>query len=201
LARDPANCGACGRVCGQGTTCAAGQCVPVQCPPDTRNGCSGTATCYSYDNTYSTEGLCCAHGQTAYCCADSLLGTNDGSAGCCTEGVDCNCPNTPLGAVIASPSLDCCDPANATNPVCQDNGQPLVGYQCCGWSRGGDAKFGIDYIPQGEPCNPDWRCQYGFCRDGICGCGLTGDACDTTDHICCSGNCVNGACVCNPVGE
>jgi hypothetical protein len=151
------------------------------------------ATCVSYDNTYTTEGTCCMHGN-AFCCTDSKPGANDGLAGCCPAGADCRCPEEAAGGAFAGSSLDCCDPANADNPDCQADGKPLVGDRCCRWPKGGDATVVVDYIPTGKPCDDTWPCQHGVCRDGLGSCGLAGDTCGDGVHVCCRGDCVDGTC-------
>lgn len=72
---DPANCGACGRVCAQGETCAAGSC---RCP-DGRGSCGGA--CVDLDSDPANCGSC------GEACPAALLCTkpSDGTARCAEE--------------------------------------------------------------------------------------------------------------------
>jgi hypothetical protein len=116
--RDPDNCGSCGHACDtyRGQVCHHGQCI---CPDGF--GCSGSVTCSSKANTYTTVGMCCPNGmdeatsQVAECCTESALGAGDGFAHCCTPGVDCvvdqlggGCPNGGRG-VRSEPLVGCCE--------------------------------------------------------------------------------------------
>lgn len=200
LSVDIENCGACGNACDPGVGCRGGECGGPACP----GGCAeGYECCGSACVRLETDSLNCGR-----------CGRSCGPGGRCVAG-ECVTTSCSPPCDESGPRPDCCgevctnfltDPDNCglcgnrcEMPLadrcmesggvgrCSCAGRPAcgVGQQCC---SDGCRSVAVDSVNCGE-CGH--RCATGeSCRDGVCGCGLTGAPCPD-GWTCCRGECID----------
>ena len=186
---DPANCGSCGRACGQGQVCNAGSCQVLPddctagvgcgagyfCDPVSKHcspGCRLPADCPL--GATCTAGVCgCPAGQHA---CGQLCVSNSSIASC---GTSCNaCPSTVNGTTTCS--------AGACGVACasgyQQSGSACVDVNECATNNGG--------------CSANATCaNTAGSRTCTCRAGFTGDGVTCADVNECATN--NGGCAAN----
>ncbi len=187
---DPLNCGACGNICGAGTSCSEGVCVS-QCPAGTTlcggtcvdvlsdpNNCGGCGHVCG-DNQICTGGACVTctpPNQTA--CDNECVNIHTDAQNCGGCGINCNnlCPSTGQGAcsqgqscqcisggrTISSPLLPAEAPLCETQPI-QQTLAPGGTFSDCRTSAvlAKEVQNVISFCPVGGPAGLD-----GLCDDG-----------------------------------
>jgi hypothetical protein len=187
---DPLNCGACGNICGAGTSCSEGVCVS-QCPIGTTlcggtcvdllsdpNNCGGCGNVCG-DNQICTSGACVTclpPTQTA--CDNRCVNIHTDSQNCGGCGINCNflCPSTGQGTCSQGESCNCTTGLSIHAPVTLVTEAPLCEtqpiqqtlapggtYSECRTSAvlAKEVHNQISFCPSGGPAGLD-----GLCDDG-----------------------------------
>lgn len=164
VATDSANCGACGRVCPTGETCAGGACATT-----TPTGCSTNTDCPSGE-------VCVAN--TCVLCG----GTNAN----CTTGADC------CSGICGASNL-CAGAAVDAAVGCTTNAECPSGEECVDNACASPVDAGPD-ATDAMACTGGMTLCAGVCVDltsDPANCGMCGDACDVRS-TCVGGTCVAG---------
>ena len=196
---DPANCGSCGNVCGDGTCCSNGSCVSL-CGSD-RSWCNGECADLANDNT--------SCGSCGYACGDATCCNDSACASICPDG-QVWCDNRCVDLDNDSANCGACGSACGDGSCCNDGSCALLCGEGRVWCNGQCVDVQNDSAncgACGSACGDGSCCSGGacaaFCSDGLelCGsncvdfendsanCGSCGNACG--DGACCDG----GACV------
>ena len=196
VARDPANCGACGDACAAGMVCSGGSCASDCTAPETNCGgscvmvgehpahCTGCdAACPAWANGTATcsGGVCGGTCNAGFEDCDGTPGngceadlTADGNCGGC--GVTCTLPNA-----TATCSGSACEVAACDSGYGDCDGSPANG---CEEALGTDAHCS----GCGDACSGSQICLSGSCA--ACGAGCDcGTACSGTCTCACDGTC------------
>ena len=195
---DPANCGACGNTCGDGTCCSNGSCVSLcavgdlwcngQCADiqDDSNNCGGCGVICG-------DGTCCNNGTCASLCGEGRVWCDNRCVDFANDSGSCGSCGTPCA------DGTCCN-GSACVSVCPE-GQVWCGTACVDfWNDSANCGACGNACGDGTCCN-NGECE-SFCPVGqvLCGeecvdfnndsanCGACGNACG-------EGSCCNeGAC-------
>ncbi len=205
---DPANCGACGNVCSEGTFCQDGTCL-LSCD-EGQYDCFGQ--CVSLDNDNYNCGDCgdvCDEG--TYCSSGYCQSACDeGQALCSDLCVFLDWDNDNCGACGHACGEDACCLGGECTPAC-DEGQTLCGFDCA------DINNNADHCGAcGDACGDGACCQAGECVSFVCDysnepygwdlCGadcvqtsVDNDNCGECGNVCGDGTCCNSKGGCDPV--
>jgi hypothetical protein len=230
LTNDPANCGACGKVCGNNHICSTGNCT-LNCPSNTTACTSGDVCismgecCTKADCTVTNAdcptpgGQCaCAMGTTLCTANNTCIPSNTccSSADCTIVGEQCSGP----GGTCACPGgFQACPASNSCIPMaacCTSNDCTVTGETCSG--PGGQCSCQPSYklCPQGNECIPqNTCCTNADCNvagqtcpgfGGTCGCPLGDKICPASNTCipigsCCDNtDCTVGGETCSGIG-
>jgi len=195
---DPANCGACGNTCGDGTCCSNGSCVSLcatgdlwcdgQCADiqDDSNNCGGCGIICG-------DGTCCNNGSCESLCGESQVWCDNLCVDFQNDSGSCGSCGTPCG------DGTCCD-GGACVSVCPE-GQVWCGTACVDfWNDSANCGACGNTCGEGTCCN-NGACE-SFCPEGQVLCGtqcvdLNNDStsCGACGNTCGEGSCCNnGAC-------
>lgn len=190
---DPNNCGACGRVCGNGGSCVGGAC---QCA-GRFNLCLGV--CVDLLTDAQSCGACGRRCGTGQSCSEGECRCPQGQLFCngiCINMSTANCGSCgfrcPRGDLCVNGTCGC--PGGGGHIIC-DN------FQCTDWMNDNNNCGGC-----GLRCEPGSTCQMGACscRDGGTRCGgecvdirTNDNHCGQCNRHCGNGTCVGGVCQCN----
>ncbi|HUQ07044.1 MAG TPA: hypothetical protein VM261_31345 [Kofleriaceae bacterium] len=180
LARDPLNCGACGRSCDAGRICDRGQCA---CPSGSGD-CAVTGVCAPLLSDKANCGACGnACGDDApFCVAGVCLRTCEtfDLTDCGGRCVDVRFADADCGAcgrVCGAGTTGC---VGGECQTCEQAGLADCGGECrdLDWS---ESNCGVC----GRPCSTGQACVRGVCMDGDSQCAMScGDG-----ELCCGGAC------------
>lgn len=196
---DDENCGACGRACDAGTSCAAGQCWPDECGI---TDCSPNQVCFD-DRCTGKEcvGVFCPAGQA--CHQGACIGSQCPGGACppnqyCAEGTCLD----PACAGVLCPAMHACEAGVCRNtsscatscappcPTCP-NGRGVCTdpFHCD--SRSCDAGTGLcAACDVDNPCFDGGFCVSGSCKSSLLGpCAVTADCLPATSLVCDRGLC------------
>jgi len=218
LAGDVNNCGACGTVCGQGTTCQDGHCATTCQPGETLcTGSDGGAYCANTASdsadcgacgTACSQGTVCSLGQCATTCqpGETLCTGSDGGAYCAntaSDNANCGACGTACSQGTACSLGQCVTTCQPSETMCAGAG----GGAYCANTASDNANCGTcgNTCAQGTACSlgqcaitcqpNQTRCLQGdggaTCSDlqsDSANCGACGNACGT-NTTCVSGGC------------
>ena len=230
LTNDPANCGACGKVCGNNHICSTGNCT-LNCPSNTTactsgDVCIGTGECCTKADCTVTAAICptpggqcaCAMGTTLCAANNTCIPSNT----CCTS-ADCTVAteqcSAPGGTCACPGGFKVCPSSNSCIPIssCCTNNDCTVSAETCS-APGGTCSCAAGYkvCPQGNECIPQSTCCTnsdcnvngqtcaGF--GGTCGCPLGDKICPASNTCipissCCdNADCTVGGEQCSGIG-
>ncbi|MFZ5439527.1 MAG: EGF domain-containing protein [Myxococcota bacterium] len=185
---DPANCGSCGHVCGQGQVCNHGSCALL--PDDCTLSSMGCGAGYSCDPV------------SKKCQPGCRLPTDCPSGATCSAGA-CTCPTGQHACgqlCVSNDAVSSCGATSCTPCTAPANGSATCSAGACGFT------CGTGYQPSGTQCVDVNECltSNGGCsanatctntvgsRTCACNTGFTGDGVTCTDVDECATN--NGGC-------
>lgn len=176
---DPANCGACGNVCGSGQTCVNRACTT---PGTATDAGPGTGT----DAAFNPGSCSPACGADFMCCGTSCVAREGGANATDPSFTNCGACGRACNSTVAN---HCGRFGTTTTCMCGT-------YQACDASRGETCGLGPtgqyqclrNDVPEScgdshTPCAPGETCE-----GGMCVCGTLGRPCPTGNA------CVSGAC-------
>ncbi|HUB09802.1 MAG TPA: MXAN_6577-like cysteine-rich protein [Myxococcales bacterium] len=197
VATDPDNCGACGTICGKGTTCQAGACV---CPGAGQTDCAGACVSLQTDDdncgacghvctggTVCSAGSCaCPSGQTS--CNGSCVNLETNASHCgscstaCTGGEICSSGSCACASGSAMCSGSCvneqsdsnncggCGTVCSAGRICSSGSCACpLGEAFCGSACVNTANNNANCGGCGIVCPTGLTCAAGSCIDAFCG--------------------------------
>ncbi len=184
---DPANCGACGHVCGTGQSCVAGACACLAGLANCGASCASLAS--DAANCGSCGTSCGVAGYTTACTGGSCQCTMSGLTFCATAGVR-GCVNTQTDAAnCGSCGAACAAGTTCVGGVCRCMGTSSV---CAGTCT--------DFATDAANCGAcGVGCAAGqMCAGGVCvGCTSAMRSCGATCCMPGATTCIAGGCCAN----